>query len=278
MRKQGLWKTGLAWAGLCAVFLLTRTMLALPWVLLRDRRETVAVIVLRCFATLLVWLFAVLPEHGFHCWAAMRLSRQKTQSYSYFNALKVSLYRVFRVSYAVIPAAGLAVFLYYLLYGSTGSLMPLNTFKNIGILFTSQRRFSYDVGLAVLLGVLALFVILFLICWYPHTPNDYLQSIRPFRRTRFDGRAMCGFLMAVPAYALWMLVFCLFMAPRLSEYSGLMNKALKLTDVLSLTFSQRAFRVEMALILVLVYCPFWCLRKRSGARAAARMAEAEHAA
>ena len=52
-----------AWAGLSLLFVATRALLVLPWMLISVPRNDGLTTVLRGAATLLIWVFAVLPEH-----------------------------------------------------------------------------------------------------------------------------------------------------------------------------------------------------------------------
>ena len=64
MQKRG-WmngKTLAARAGLSLLFVLTRGLLALPWMLITVPRNDGLTTVLRCAATLAVWLLIVLPD------------------------------------------------------------------------------------------------------------------------------------------------------------------------------------------------------------------------
>ena len=180
----------------------------------------------------------------------------------------MTLYRVGRVWYAAVPAAAVAVLLYYILNSNIGALRIL---KDVGSIFGSQRRYGYDLGLALLLGVLAAFVVLLLFRWYRHTPNDYLGTVRPFRKAPYNGAALGSALMAAAAYILWGLILYLHVNAELSALSGLMSKMTKLPGILQKVFGHREFRVEMGLVLLLVYCPLWCVRKRLAVKAAARL-------
>ena len=259
------------WAGLSVLYVLTRGMLVLPWVFLDIPKNDGLTLALRCAVTLLIWLFIVLPEHGFHCWAIMHMNGDDSTPYSYWKALRIGLYRVLRVSYAAVPAVALFILLYYTMTSNIGSLRIL---KDIGSIFGTQRRYGYDVGLGVVLGALAVSLVVLLIFWYRHTPNDYLRCIRPFRLVRFDSLTVRNFLLAAVAYILWSVILYLFLSAHLSEYSGLMAKATKFPKVLRMVFEQREFRVDMGLVLVFVYCPLWCVRKYGAAKAAVRMRDA----
>ena len=264
-------KTGAAvslfrWAGLSLLFVLTRALLAIPWLLDELSRDHDLDLFLRCAATLLIWLLAVAPEHAFRCGCIARAEGLKARPF--MQSLRVTLYRVGRVWYAAVPAAAVAVLLYYILNSNIGALRIL---KDVGSIFGSQRRYGYDLGLALLLGVLAAFVVLLLFRWYRHTPNDYLGTVRPFRKAPYNGAALGSALMAAAAYILWGLILYLHVNAELSALSGLMSKMTKLPGILQKVFGHREFRVEMGLVLLLVYCPLWCVRKRLAVKAAARL-------
>ena len=273
MQKQGI-KPGkklAVWAGLSVLYVLTRGMLVLPWVFLNIPKNDDLTTVLRCAVTLLIWMFVVLPEHGFHCWTFMRMNGDDDTPYSYWKALKIGLYRALRVSYAAVPVVALSLLLYYTMTSNIGSLRIL---KDIGSIFGAQRRYGYDVGLAIILVVLLVSLIVLAVFWYRHTPNDYLRTVRPFRLVRFDGLTVRNFVLAAAAYVLWTVILYLFLFAQLSEYSGLMAKMTKLPRALRTVLSQREFLLEMGLVLILVYCPLWCVRKHGAAKSAAKMRDA----
>ena len=259
----------LEWAGLCALFVLTRAMLVLPWLLIQiPRRETLAM-VWRTAASLLVWAAVVLPEHGFHCWYVMRMHGDDKAPYSYLKALKVGLYRTLRVCYAIVPALVMTLLLYYIMYSENFGSMKI--FKVFGSVFGSQRSYGYDTGAVFMVALLLVFWALTAFLWYLHTPNDYLRTVRPLRKFRFDGRPAVSFLMAVAAYALWGVILYRGLHHQMQDYDKFFEKVIHISKAVKDMLKQRSFRLEMALVLVLVYCPLWCLRKNSAARAAAAL-------
>ncbi len=278
MQKQD-WTKGkrlCAWAGLSVLFVVLRCLLALPWLYLEAGRNKALTTLLRCAVTLAVWLFAVLPSHRFFGWAAMRLHGEKDSgSFSYSGALKLELRRFLHVSGAAVPAAALLLLLYHTLLGSDFKVLAvLRDIGTVGALFGMPNRPGYDVGFGIVLTAFLVFLLILAVLWFRGTPNDYLGSVQPFRRARWDGRVLSSFLMALAAYVLWAVILYLHLAPMISRVSGLMAKAARSVNSLSEVFSQREFAVEMLLVLILVYCPLWCVRKYSAAKAAARMRDA----
>ncbi len=268
MSKRELWKKLAVWVSLCLLFVLTRGLIAAPWLWLRVPRNSSLTLVLRCVCSFAAWLLAAMPEHGYHCWRVMRLNGDETGKYSYFRALKVGLYRVLRVSEAAVPAAGLVVLLYYIMNSSFGVLRIL---KDIGSNFGAQRRYGYDVGLGVILAALVISLIALAILWYRGTPNDYLRTVRPFRKARFDRLTLKNFCLAAVAYLLWGAIAYAFFSARMEQVNGLLSRVTKLPRVIRDVLRQREFLTYMGLVLALVYCPLWCVRKRGAAKAAAQM-------
>ena len=262
------------WAGLSLLFVLTRALLALPWLLIEIPRNDDLTTVIRCAATLLIWVFIVLPEHRFHCWVIMRLNGDDGGQYSYLGAIRLGLYRFVRVSYAAVPAIALALLLYYTMTSNFGALKILKEIGSVGSIFGAQRRYGYDVGLGILLGALMIFLIVLIVRWFRHTPNDYLGTVRPFRKAPFDRLALRNGLLAAAAYVLWLVILVLFLKARVSEANGLMSKMTKAGTALKSMMTQREFQLEMGLVLLFVYCPLWCVRKYGAAKAAARMRDA----
>lgn len=262
------------WAGLSLLFILTRALLALPWLLIDIPRSNDLTTVVRCAATLLIWVFIVLPEHRFHCWTIMRLNGDDGGKYTYFGAIRLGLYRFLKVIYAAVPAIALALLLYYTMTSNFGALKILKDIGSVGSIFGAQRRYGYDVGLGILLGALLICLVILIIRWFRYTPNDYLGTLKPFRKAAFDRLALRNFLLAAVAYVLWMLILMLFLKAQVSGASGLMSKVTKAGTALTTMMEQREFRLEMVLVLILVYCPLWCVRKYGAAKAAARMRDA----
>ena len=262
-----------AWAGLSLLFVVTRALLVLPWMLITVPRNDGLTTVLRCAATLLIWVFAVLPEHRFHCWAIMRLNGDDGSKYSYFQAILYGLRRFLHVSYAAVPAVALALLFYYTMTSNLGSLKIL---KNIGNVLTvfGIKTHGYDAGLGIIIGGLIVFLIVLAVRWYRHTPSDYLGGAGPLRKAPFDRLTVRNFLLAAVAYVLWAVILILFMKSSVSGVSGLMRKASKAVEAMHGMLTRREFRLEMGLVLVLVYCPLWCVRKYGAAKAAARMRDA----
>ena len=277
MQKQD-WTNGkrlCAWAGLSALFVALRCLLVLPWVYLEAGRNKELTTLLRCAVTLVLWLFMVLPAHRFCGWAAMRLRGEDGGSFSYPGELRLGLHRFLRVSGAAVPSAALGLLLYYTLAGSNlKTLAVLRDIGSVGTLLGMPERLGYDMGFGIVLVSLMIFLVVLAVLWFRGTPNDYLGTLRPFRRARFDRRAFVSFLLAAIAYVLWAVILYLHMAPIVSGVNGLMRKATRAVNSFDEIFAQRAFAVEMLLVLILVYCPLWCLRKNSAARAAAEMRDA----
>ena len=268
MRKESLTGRLLRWAGLCALYLLTRAMVFLPWVWNGFPRNAELTLAVRCLAALLILVLAVLPEHGFHCWYVMRMNGDDSAPYSYARAIRVGLCRLTRVSWAFLPAAAVPVLIGYIM---DNSFKMLGVFRDIGDIFAGSRQYNYDVGLSVLLVAGLVFLVLFLVFWYRGTPNDYLRSVTPFRKARFDRLALRNFALAVLPYLLWGLILALFMTPLIASYRSLLEKVGNLGDVIREVLGQHRFVLEMAFVLVLVYCPLWCVRKRGAAKEAAAM-------
>ena len=273
-RQEG-WGHRLAvWAGLCVLYVVTRGLMALPWLVIRIPRNNDLTMAIRVGSSFLVWLFMVLPEHGYHCWRIMRMRGDAEEPYSYWRALRLGLYRVMRVSYAAVPAVVLTLLLYYVMTSSFGALRILKDIGSVGSIFGVQRRYGYDVGTGILLGGIVLSLALLVICWYRHTPNDYLRSIRPFRVVRFDGLTVRNFLLAAVAYTAWIVITLVYLNAQLAEFDGLMAKVIKLRPAIRAILRQREYLVYMILVLALMYCPLWCVRKYGAAEAAARMRDA----
>ena len=82
MPKESLTGRLLRWAGLCALYLLTRALLFMPWIWSGFPRSAELTLAVRCLAALLILVLAVLPEHGFHCWYVMRMNGDDSTPYS----------------------------------------------------------------------------------------------------------------------------------------------------------------------------------------------------
>ena len=263
------------WAGLSLLFVLTRGLLALPWLLISIPKRFGLTLALQCGITLAVWLLAVNPERRFHCRAAMLLAGEAQAPFSYREALRLGLSHFLRASWAAVPAAGLALLMDYVLNSSSNlaSMRMLQDIGSVASLFGVQRP-TYDVGLGVLLAANVLFLVLLLILWYRATPNDYLGVVRPHRRAPFDRLALRNFLLAAVAYILWGIVLYVNLSRQLSVRSGLMAKALHIQAALREIMHRREALLELWLVL-LVYCPLWCVRKYGAAKAAARLRDAD---
>lgn len=256
------------WAGLCAMFVLSRALMVLPWLMIHLRNRSLMMI-LRFAATALIWVMCVLPEQRLHCWCIMRMHGDTKERYSYGKALKLELYRVLRILYAVLPAIVLGLLVYYIV--DIGSFDAMRILKTVGSVFGKQRSYGYDTGLAALLGMLTLFGVLILMLWYRYTPNDYLGTIKPFRHVGVTRVTVRNFCLAFVAYALWGVILYIYLADELIGFEGLFRKVVHLKAAIRSVFKHRQFRVEMALVLVFLYCPLWCLRKNAAAREAAAL-------
>ncbi len=275
MQKQE-WMNGknlASWAGLSLLFVVTRGLLALPWMLIAIPRNNDLTTVLRCAATLVIWALIVLPEHRFHCWAIMRMNGEDTGRYSYWRAIRHGLVRFLHVSWAAVPAIALALLLYYTLTSSIGALRIL---KDIGSItnLVGIKTHGYDAGLGIIMAALAIFLAVLIVRWYVHTPCDYLDRLKPMYKASFDGLTLRNFLLAAAAYVLWALILVLFLRAKVSGAKGLMQKASKAVSALQEMATHREFRLEMGLVLLLVYCPLWCVRKQGAAKAAANLRDA----
>ena len=254
-------------AGLSVLFVLTRAALLLPWLLI-SLPDKVSQLVLQCVLTAALWLLVVMPETGLRCRAFMRLNGDKKGRFSWLQALRVGLKRTLRAAWILLPTAAVALFLYY--YIAVGDFTLMSVMRNIGT-FVSGQQDGYDVGLGAVIALLAVCLIVLLFAWYRHTPNDYLGTLKPFLKAPYDRLALRNALLAAAAYVLWAVILYLNLSSQLSAYSGLMAKAFHVRPELAALLKQRVFRVEMSLVLILVYCPLWCVRKRGAAKAAARL-------
>ena len=276
MQKQE-WMNGknlASWAGLSLLFVVTRGLLALPWMLIAIPRNNDLTTVLRCAATLVIWALIVLPEHRFHCWAIMRMNGDESGRYGYWQAIMLGLDRTLYIIWAVVPAIALALLLYYTMTSNIGSLKILKSIGSIGNVFTGQTRPNYDLGLAIIIAGLLVYLVLVLVYWYRHTPCDYLGRLKSMYTAPYDGLALRNFLLAAAAYVLWALILLLFLRAKVSGAKGLMQKASKAVSALQEMATHREFRLEMGLVLLLVYCPLWCVRKQGAAKAAANLRDA----
>ena len=163
-----------------------------------------------------------------------------------------------------------SVLMYYCVFDNTSDLKAMRILKNIGdvckrVVAPASKTHGYDIGCGVLLLAAFLFLILTMIRWHQDVPMDYGKEARPFRKDHIAAwrrTTWQNLLLSLPAPALWLTVlFRTFWVMKPSRSSGLFNTLMTADKTLASMFQSRELFAYLALILLLVYLPCWCVRK-----------------